>query len=89
MYKDDYKFITNTDYSEIIIETMRKRCEKLNKMTWEVMDINNLNYEPESFECILEKGTLDALLVDEKDPWRLTEINSIKMNKILEKVNNL
>ncbi len=66
MYMDNYESIVNTDYSEVIIELMKKRCEHLSKMKWQVMDINDLQYEPESFDCILEKGTLDALLVDEK-----------------------
>lgn len=89
MYLDNYQSIVNTDYSEVIINLMQKRCESLKKMTWEVMDINNLKYEPESFECILEKGTLDALLVDEKSPWNLSEENSIKMDKILERISQL
>ena len=44
------------------------------------MDINDLKYEPESFECVLEKGTLDALLVDEKSPWSISEENTVKMD---------
>lgn len=86
MYLDNYHSIVNTDYSEVIINLMKKRCEKLDKMKWEVMDINYLNYKPGSFECILEKGTLDALLVGEKSPWSLSEENTIKMDKILERV---
>ena len=86
MYHDNYHSIVNTDYSEVIIDLMRKRCDKLDKMSWEVMDINDLRYKPGSFECILEKGTLDALLVGEKSPWSLSEENTIKMDRILERV---
>lgn len=50
------------------------------------MDINNLEFGDASFECVLEKGTLDALLVDEKDPWHLSEANSQKLDNILENV---
>ena len=53
------------------------------------MDIYDLKFEPNSFNCVLEKGTLDALLVDEKDPWNLSEESAIKMDKSLERVNNI
>lgn len=86
MYHDGYESIVNTDYSSVIIELMAKRCESLKNMTWLTMDINDLQFEPESFECVLEKGTLDALLVDENDPWNLSEENTVKMDKILQRV---
>lgn len=89
MYMDRYQKIVNTDYSEVIIDLMRKRCQHMKQMTWEVMDINDLQYEPDSFECILEKGTLDALLVDEKSPWSLSIDSADKMDKILERVSYL
>ena len=34
---------------------MRKKTQNLDNMKWEVMDINNLNFN-ERFNCILEKG---------------------------------
>ena len=86
MYLDNYKHIVNTDYSPVIIEKMKTKCEELQDMSWLVMDINNLEFEKESFECVLEKGTLDALLVDEKDPWRLSHENEEKLDKILQRV---
>ena len=89
MYSDNYQNIVNMDYSSVIIELMRKRCESMPKMSWLVMDIYDLKFEPNSFNCVLEKGTLDALLVDEKDPWNLSEESAIKMDKILERVNNI
>ena len=55
-------------------------------MSWLVMDINNLEYESETFECVLEKGTIDALLVDEKSPWHMSEENETKLDNILQKV---
>ena len=89
MYLDNFKNIVNTDYSHVIIELMRKRCENMCLMTWEVMDIYKIHYEQESFDCVLEKGTIDALLVDEKDPWNLSQENAEKIDKILEKVNKV
>jgi EEF1A lysine methyltransferase 4 len=89
MYNDNYKFIENIDYSPIIIDIMKEKYSHLKEMTWKVMDINKLNYEPNSFDCVLEKGTLDALLVDEKDPWNMSEESSIKIDKILQRVETI
>jgi len=89
MYLDGFENIVNTDYSPVIIELMQKRCESMSRMKWQVMDINELSYEGESFDCVLEKGTLDALLVDEKDAWNLSEENTIKMDNICDRVSLL
>jgi hypothetical protein len=86
MYVDNYRFIVNTDYSSIVIDSMKNKYAHLSDMTWLVMDINKLEFDDSSFDCVLEKGTLDALLVDETDPWNLSPENAIKIGKILEKV---
>ena len=57
MYNDNYKFITNIDYSPVIIELMKKKCAHLDKMNWKEMDINDLDFD-EQIECILEKGII-------------------------------
>jgi EEF1A lysine methyltransferase 4 len=55
MYLDNYKLITNIDYSQVIIDLMKKKCVHLDKMKWEVMDINDLQFN-QKFDCIIEKG---------------------------------
>ena len=52
MYNDGYKFITNMDYSSIVIDSMRDRCQLLNQMLWLTMDINNLKFENNTFDLI-------------------------------------
>jgi hypothetical protein len=31
-----------------------------------------MTYEPETFDVVLEKGSLDALMVHERDPWNIS-----------------
>ena len=86
MYLDGYKNIVNTDYSSIVIERMSQKCLDMPDMKWLEMDINKLDFEDASFDCVLEKGTIDALLVDETDPWCLSEANAQKLDNILKNV---
>jgi endothelin-converting enzyme len=87
MYRDKYENIVNMDYSSVIIDLMQQRYQaSMPRMSWLVMDIHEMTFESNSFDCVLEKGTLDALLVDERDPWNLSEENAVKMDRILERV---
>ena len=67
------------DYSKNVIDSMKEeqKSQKINEVTskimekkqipifYEVVDARQLPYGDESFEMILEKGTLDAMLSDE------------------------
>ena len=86
MYRDGFQLINNTDYSQIVIDNMRKQTKDLVNMTWSVKDIYALDYKDESFDVVLEKGTLDALLVNEKDPWRMSQQSLDNMSHILASV---
>ena len=73
MYNDGYHNIINTDYSPVIIENIKNKCQyTCSDMTWKVMDILNMTYEPETVDVVLEKGTLDALMVHERDYWNIS-----------------
>ena len=50
------------------------------------MDIRDLKYEDGSYDVVFEKGTLDALLVTEKDPWKMSQEGSDLMSQILGEV---
>ena len=60
--------IANIDISEIVIKQMSARNNKKRpKMSFSQMDALNMNFKDESFDCVLDKGTLDAIFskVDE------------------------
>ena len=60
------------DYSKNVIQTMKQEQEQQQlqnkkkgiQLIYEAGDARDLSYENESFEVILEKGTLDAMLSD-------------------------
>ncbi|KAG1465212.1 hypothetical protein G6F46_002700 [Rhizopus delemar] len=80
MYADGYKNITNIDYSKTVIENMKLRCSDKPEMTWLEMDIRDLKFDNESFDAVIDKGTMDALMCDRGDVWDPSEelINDVK-----------
>ncbi|KAK2191373.1 hypothetical protein NP493_53g06012 [Ridgeia piscesae] len=89
MYADGFTKITNIDYSPAVIENMRERCCKLSHMDWQVMDITDLQFDNGTFEVVIEKGTLDAMLVSENDPWNISAEGEEMINKILGQVSSV
>ena len=86
MYHDGYMNIINIDYSHIVIEKMKRKHQHLNKMQYLVMDITNMTFDKNSFDVIIEKGTLDALVADEKHLWDPSEHTCKIMHTILFQV---
>ncbi|KAI7872481.1 S-adenosyl-L-methionine-dependent methyltransferase [Spinellus fusiger] len=73
MYNDGYKNITNIDYSKTVIDTMKKRCAHQPEMKWLEMDIRDLQFSDCSFDVVIDKGTMDALMCDQGDVWDPSE----------------
>lgn len=86
MYRDGFHCITNVDYSTTVIDNMKNRSTEARCMEWLVMDIKDLKFESGSFDIVIEKATLDALLVGERDPWRLSDESRTLMDSILLQV---
>lgn len=68
MYNDGFEDITNIDISEVVIKKMSFKHPHLKFVQ---MDVTNLEFGEEKFDLVIEKSTLDALLVDTKSPWDL------------------
>jgi len=65
----DIRKVICVDYSKNVISSMKEEQnleEKQLPLSYEVADARQLPYRNESFEMILEKGTLDAMLSDEE-----------------------
>ena len=87
MYQNGYRNIVNVDYSDLVITEMESRYKQLTGMTWLVMDICDMSqFADASFDIVLEKGTLDAMLVNEPDPWRISQSGADTVDRILREV---
>ncbi len=62
MYDDGYLNIVNTDISPIVIDNMKQRNICRPTMKWDVDDVLGMQYNNESFDVVIDKSTLDAIL---------------------------
>ena len=89
LYNDGFKNLVNMDYSPVVISNMQRTHKALLGVEWVVMDAMDMSeFMPSSFDVVLEKGTLDSLLVAEKDPWNLSSDAEAMIDIILRQVND-
>jgi len=63
MVADGY-MVTNIDISEVVINFMR---DKHPNMEWYQMDATEMTFEDNTFDIVIDKGTIDALACDPGD----------------------
>ena len=85
MYRAGYRSITNIDYSSVCISAMSARHSDCPGMTWHEMDVRQLSFPDASYDVILEKATLDALMV-ESSPWALSPDSARFIHQALTEV---
>nr|XP_033959613.1 EEF1A lysine methyltransferase 4 isoform X2 [Pseudochaenichthys georgianus] len=86
MYSAGYRSITNIDYSSVCISTMGARYSHCPGMTWQQMDVRQLSFPEASFDVILEKATLDAIMVEEKSPWEVSPDTACFIHQALTEI---
>jgi hypothetical protein len=72
LYLDGFTHITNIDFSENVIKNMEEKYSALDYpgMKWLVMDMTAMSqFSSQQFDAVLDKGAMDALVVDEGDVW--------------------
>ncbi|KAL4578447.1 hypothetical protein LXL04_014570 [Taraxacum kok-saghyz] len=69
LYDAGFQCITNIDFSKVVIGDMLKRNVRSRPcMRWRVMDMTSMQFADESFDAVLDKGGLDALMEPELGP---------------------
>ncbi|XP_048777270.2 eEF1A lysine and N-terminal methyltransferase-like isoform X2 [Ostrea edulis] len=68
LYDVGHHNITNIDISDVVVRQMTDRNrEQRPDMKFLKMDALNMDFEDSAFSVVLDKGTLDALMVDDSD----------------------
>jgi ubiquinone/menaquinone biosynthesis C-methylase UbiE len=67
MYNDGFKSIYNIDICENVINYMKERNKDKKGLSYQVMDVRDMKgFKDDTFDFIIDKSTLDALLCGEK-----------------------
>uniref|UniRef100_E9PYK1 eEF1A lysine and N-terminal methyltransferase n=1 Tax=Mus musculus TaxID=10090 RepID=E9PYK1_MOUSE len=68
LYDVGYQDIVNIDISEVVIKQMKERNgSRRPHMSFLKMDMTQLEFPDATFQVVLDKGTLDAVLTDEEE----------------------
>lgn len=65
---------------------MQHRYAHCPSLRWVLMDARALAFEDGSFDVVLEKGTLDSMVVEESDPWRVSPEARVLLDQVLTEV---
>ncbi|KFK31188.1 hypothetical protein AALP_AA6G079900 [Arabis alpina] len=66
LYDAGFRDITNVDFSKVVISDMlRRNIRTRPELRWRVMDITKMQLADGSFDMVLDKGALDALMEPE------------------------
>lgn len=84
MNNDGYSDILNIDISPVLIERMRTSCKN---MQWEVMDVRKMEkILSSSIGIVLDKGTLDVFLCNEKSVWDASEEAQSNIKQYMDEI---
>ncbi|KAG4210054.1 hypothetical protein ERO13_A02G020406v2 [Gossypium hirsutum] len=69
LYDAGFGDITNIDFSKVVISGMlRRNVRDRPNMRWRVMDMTQMQFPDDTFNVVLDKGGLDALMEPELGP---------------------
>ena len=62
LHNDCHRQIINIDISSVCINQMKEKYTDYKGMEFLEMDVTNMNFESNSFDMVIDKGTIDSLL---------------------------
>lgn len=70
MYADGFTCITNIDFDDQVIARQARTHVDKPEMTWHCCDMTRMDqFADSSFDCVLDKASMDSLLVNEGSVW--------------------
>uniref|UniRef100_A0A7S0BHK7 Methyltransferase domain-containing protein n=1 Tax=Rhodosorus marinus TaxID=101924 RepID=A0A7S0BHK7_9RHOD len=71
LYEAGFRNITSIDYSDVVISKMKEQYQQTPELTWTIADVRELSesFDAASFDVVIDKATMDALVVDQGSPW--------------------
>ena len=85
LHKAGYTNMVNIDISSVCVANMKEEYPELSFLE---MDMTRLSFPDNSFDLVVEKATLDSLLVDAKSPWNLSSPGHKLVSKALRQVHH-
>nr|CCA16443.1 putative methyltransferase [Albugo laibachii Nc14] len=84
MVNDGYQKIVNIDISSVVTEQMSKKYEdRAESLQWLKMDICNLEFSDESYDTVVDKGTMDSILCGEGSTANISKMCQ-EINRVLK-----
>ncbi|WVZ85250.1 hypothetical protein U9M48_032197 [Paspalum notatum var. saurae] len=78
LYDAGFRRVTSVDFSRVVIADMLRRHARARpEMRWRVMDITDMQFADRSFDVVLDKGGLDALM----EPGAGTKLGTKYLNE--------
>ena len=91
LYERGYQKITNIDFSETVISKMSLLSSQKghSEMKWLVMDMLDMKFDDTTYDVVLDKATMDALMVDEGDVWYPNSECKIQAHRLCREVHRV
>lgn len=83
LHKAGYTNMVNIDISSVCVANMKEEYPELSFLE---MDMTRLSFSDNSFDLVVEKATIDSLLVDAKSPWNMSSPGHKLVSKALREV---
>jgi ubiquinone/menaquinone biosynthesis C-methylase UbiE len=65
LYEKGFKYVVNVDYSDTVINNMKEKYSStMPEMTWETMDVRNLQFMDRYFDIVIDKAVMDTFQTD-------------------------
>jgi ubiquinone/menaquinone biosynthesis C-methylase UbiE len=87
MYDVGIKNITNIDIIDVVIKQMAAKNKNRTELKFLKMDMLAMTFADKEFNCVIDKGTLDALMSDEQADTSNENVN--KMFNEIDRVLNV